>query len=70
MLNGREEHNALISISIICCILGAIALTVGLFLFYAPEFSSITACWMESSGGLLFFVGMSVGKYTKRNSQR
>jgi hypothetical protein len=70
MLNGRGEHTALLSISVICCIIGAIALTVGLFLFYMPEYSSITACWLESGGCLLFFVGMSVGKYTKHNSQR
>jgi hypothetical protein len=70
MLNGREEHNTLLLIAVICCILGAGSITIGIFIFYMLEHHCTAACLFESGGSLLFFIGMSVGKYTKRNSRR
>ena len=70
MLKGREQHNALIFTSMILCILGAIALTVGLFVFYCVCEYSRTAFVLSGAGAFSFLIGMGVGKYTKRHSRR
>jgi len=70
MLEGRVEHNTLISISVVSCILGAIALTVGLFVFYGCERLYNVAACCAGSGGVLIISGMVVGQYTKWRSER
>ena len=70
MLEGREEHNALILISVILCMLGAIALTVGIFVSCCSENYDQISCILSGSGGLSVVMGMGVGKYTKLKSQR
>jgi len=70
MLGGREEHDALIFVSVILCILGTVALTVGLFVSYCG-FEYYRASFVLSGGGASsVLIGIGVGKYTKWRSQR
>ena len=70
MLGGRVEHDSLILISVVLCIVGAIALTIGLFMSYGLEEYTRLASGIAGSGGLSIVIGMSVGNYTKWRSQR
>lgn len=70
MLEGREEHNALIFGAVVLCVLGAVALTTSLFISYCCEHCHRMSCVLGYSGGISVLIGMGVGKYTKWHSQR
>ena len=70
MLEGRTEHDILIVTSVVFCVLGAIALTIGLFISYGYEEYHRVASGVAGGGGLSIVIGMSVGNYTKWRSQR
>lgn len=70
MLGGREEHSALLLTAAACCVLGSMVLVAGVFMFYRDELHYKQAFGMACVGSLLFFVGMAVGRYTKKRSSR
>ncbi|MBT3191136.1 MAG: hypothetical protein HN341_01130 [Verrucomicrobia bacterium] len=70
MLEGRVEHNTLIVMSIILCLLGALALTIGMFMYYGSEFHTYTTCFMTGVGALLLILGLGTGNYTKWRCRR
>lgn len=69
MLDGRVQHDALIAASVVLCILGAIALTAGLFMSYCCEVCTTMHFVIASAGGISFLIGMGVGNYTKQRSR-
>jgi len=70
MLESRVEHDTLIIVSIALCVLGAMALTIGLFISYGIEEYAGVASGVAGGGGLSIVIGMTVGNYTKWRSQR
>ena len=70
MLESRFEHDTLILVSVVLCVVGAIALTIGLFLSYGYEQCGRVASGVAGAGGLSMVGGMVVGNYTKWRSQR
>ncbi len=70
MLEGPLEHNALIAISVLACLLGAAALTAGMFMYYGCPDYAYSTCILTIGGSLLLFLGIAVGNYTKWRSRR
>ncbi len=70
MLAGPLEHNALLVISVLSCVLGALALTVGMFMHYGCEHYAYMTCILTTGGSLALFLGIAVGNYTKWRSRR
>lgn len=70
MLGGRSQHNALIMVAIIASVLGAGALTIGMFMYYGCDYYPYGTCFFSCGGALLLLVGIGVGNYTKWRCQR
>lgn len=71
MLEGPKEHDALILTSVVFCIAGAIALTIGLFITYGCDYvDDKLASGIAGTGGISIVIGMVIGNYTKWRSQR
>ena len=70
MLNGPLEHNALLAVSVIACVLGAIGLTAGMFMHYGCEDAAYTTFILSCGGSFFLIVGILVGNYTKWRSRR
>jgi len=70
MLEGPLEHNALIAVSVLLCVLGAAGLTVGMFMHYGLPHSAYPTFILTSGGGLFIISGIAVGNYTKWRSRR
>jgi hypothetical protein len=70
MLDGPEQHNALLVITVGLAALGALALTSGVFIHYGCEDSVYLSCGLCGGGGLSLLLGMTVGNYTKWRSRR
>ena len=70
MLGGRDKHKALIALAILSSILGALALTIGMFMHYGCEHYPYATCCMTSGGGLSILLGIGVANYSKWRSRR
>jgi hypothetical protein len=70
VLNGPLEHNALLAVSVVTCVLGAAGLTAGMFMHYGCEDCAYMTCILSCGGSFFLFVGMLVGNYTKWRSRR
>jgi len=60
----------LLLISVITCLIGAIALTVGMFMHYGCTDYPYQTCLLTAGGGVLIMVGIGVGNYTKWRCRR
>ncbi len=69
MLESRDEHVFLLVSSLICCVLGTVGLTAGLFMSYSPQYGNM-ALGTAGGGAIMFLVGILIGKYTKWRSER
>ncbi len=70
MLRGREQHNALIAIAVSASALGALGLTIGVFMHYGSDEFTYLPCGLCGGGCLSLCLGIAVGKYTKWRSRR
>ena len=70
MLDGPEQRNALLVITVGLSLLGALALTIGMFVHYSCEYSTYLPCGLCCGGGLSLLLGMTVGNYTNWRSRR
>lgn len=70
MLEGREQHNALIVIAVLASVLGALGLTIGVFMHFGLEAHEYLTCCCCGGGSLSLLLGIAVGNYTKWRSRR
>ena len=70
MLRGREQHNALIAIAVSASVLGALGLTIGVFMHFGSEDHVYLTYGFCVGGSLSLCLGIAVGKYTKWRSRR
>ncbi len=70
MFEESNRHTVLMEISVFASVLGALGLTIGVFMHYGSEDHVYLTCGFCGGGSLSLLLGIAVGNYKKWRLRR